>query len=121
LRYGRPDSQVFRGRDYTRGGEVWEDVASAIDDEIRMLINQAHEEARSIITTHRKSLDRVAEVLLERETIDAAAIAEVFSDVPKWEHTEVGALRIRLPEPTPVSEGRVASSSPTDDPQPPRS
>ncbi|MCP3993933.1 MAG: ATP-dependent metallopeptidase FtsH/Yme1/Tma family protein [bacterium] len=121
LRYGRPDSQVFLGRDYTRGQEMSDDVASAIDDEIRMLINQAHEEARSIITTHRKSLDRVAEVLLERETIDAAAIAEVFSDVPKWEHTEVGALRIRLPEPAPVSEGRVASSSPTDDPQPPRS
>jgi cell division protease FtsH len=121
LRYGTPDSQVFLGRDYTRGQEMSDDVASAIDDEIRMLINQAHEEARSIITTHRDSLDRVAEVLLEKETIDADEIAEVFSDVPKWEHTEVGALRIRLPEPSAISDGRVASSSPTDDPQPPRS
>ncbi len=121
LRYGRPDSQVFLGRDYTRGQEMSDDVASAIDDEIRMLINQAHEEARSIITTHRAALDRVAEVLLERETIDAEEIAEVFSDVPKWEHTEVGALRIRLPEPAPVGEGRVASSTVSDDPQPPRS
>ncbi len=121
LRYGRPDSQVFLGRDYTRGQEMSDDVASAIDDEIRMLINQAHEEARSIITTHREALDRVAEVLLERETIDAEEIAEVFSDVPKWEHTEVGALRIRLPEPAPVGEGRVASSTNSDDPQPARS
>jgi cell division protease FtsH len=120
LRYGRPDSQVFLGRDYTRGQEMSDDVASAIDDEIRMLINQAHEEARSIITTHRTALDRVAEVLLERETIDAAEIAEVFSDVPKWEHTEVGALRIRLPEPSAIGEGRVASETPTDDPQPTR-
>ncbi len=121
LRYGRPDSQVFLGRDYTRGQEMSDDVASAIDDEIRMLINQAHEEARSIITTHRAALDRVADVLLERETIDAEEIAEVFSDVPKWEHTEVGALRIRLPEPQPVGEGRVASTTNTDDPQPSRS
>jgi len=121
LRYGRPDSQVFLGRDYTRGQEMSDDVASAIDDEIRMLINQAHEEARSIITTHRAALDRMADVLLEKETIDAEEIAEVFSDVPKWEHTEVGALRIRLPEPSSVGDGRVASASPTDDPQPPRS
>ena len=98
LRYGRPDSQVFLGRDYTRGNEMSDEVAAAIDDEIRMLINQAHEEARSIITTHRTALDRIAEVLLEKETVDAKEIAEVFFDVPKWEHTEVGALRIRLPE-----------------------
>ena len=121
LRYGRPDSQVFLGRDYTRGQEMSDDVASAIDDEIRMLINQAHEEARSIITTHRDALDRIAEVLLEKETIDSTEIAEVFSDVPKWEHTEVGALRIRLPEPAALAEGRVASSTQSDDPQPPRS
>ena len=97
-----------------------DEVAAAIDDEIRMLINQAHEEARSIVTTHRAALDRIAEVLLDKETIDADEIAEVLHDVPKWEHTEVGALRIRLPEPSPVNDGRVASSSPTDDPQPPR-
>ena len=120
LRYGRPDSQVFLGRDYTRGQEMSDDVAAAIDAEIRMLINQAHEEARSIITTHRTALDRIAEVLLDKETIDGDEIAEVLSDVPKWEHTEVGALRIRLPEPPAVGEGRVASSSPTDDPQPAR-
>ncbi len=121
LRYGRPDSQVFLGRDYTRGQEMSDDVASAIDDEIRMLINQAHEEARSIITTHRDALDRIADVLLEKETIDGAEIAKIFSDVPKWEHTEVGALRIRLPEPAALAEGRVASSTQSDDPQPSRS
>jgi cell division protease FtsH len=121
LRYGRPESQVFLGRDYTRGQEMSDDVASAIDDEIRMLINQAHEEARSIITTHRAALDRIATVLLEKETVDAEEVTAIFSDVPKWEHTEVGALRIRLPETAPVGEGRVASSSPTDDPQPSRS
>ncbi len=121
LRYGRPDSQVFLGRDYTRGQEMSDDVASAIDDEIRMLINQAHEEARSIITTHRDALDRLADVLLEKETIDGKEIAEVLADVPKWEHTEVGALRIRLPEPAPLAEGRVASTTQSDDPQPSRS
>jgi cell division protease FtsH len=120
LRYGRPESQVFLGRDYARGQEVSDQVASDIDDEIRKLINQAHEEARSIITTHRAALDRIAEVLLEKETVDAEEVAKIFSDVPKWEHTEAGALRIRLPETSRVGEGMVASSVPTDDPQPAR-
>jgi len=121
VRYGHPESQVFLGRDYARGQEMSDQVAAAIDDEIRKLINQAHEEARQIITTHRPALDRIAEVLLEKETVDGAEVAEIFSDVPKWEHTEVGALRIRLPEISHVSEGMVAASVPTDDPQPPRS
>jgi cell division protease FtsH len=120
LRYGRPDSQVFLGRDYTRGQEMSDEVAAAIDDEIRMLINQAHEEARSIIATHRAALDRIAEVLLEKETVDGKEITKIFADVPKWEHAEAGALRIRLPEAPIVGKGRVASSSPTDDPQPAR-
>ncbi len=120
VRYGHPESQVFLGRDYARGQEMSDQVAAAIDDEIRKLINQAHEEARQIITTHRPALDRIAEVLLEKETVDGAEVAEIFSDVPKWEHTEVGALRIRLPETSRLSEGMVAASVPTDDPQPPR-
>jgi cell division protease FtsH len=120
LRYGRPESQVFLGRDYTRGQEMSDEVAAAIDDEIRKLINQAHEEARSIITTHRDALDRLVDVLLDKETVDADELAEIFNDVPKWEHTEVGALRIRLPEGRSVGEGMVASSVPTDDPQPSR-
>jgi len=121
VRYGNPESQVFLGRDYARGQEMSDQIAAAIDDEIRKLINQAHEEARQIITTHREALDRIVEVLLEKETVDAADVAEIFSDVPKWEHTEIGALRIRLPETARIGEGMVASSVPTDDPQPPRS
>lgn len=120
VRYGHPESQVFLGRDYARGQEMSDQVAAAIDDEIRKLINQAHEEARQIITTHRSALDRIAEVLLDKETVDGAEVAEIFSDVPKWEHTEAGALRIRLPETSRVGEGMVAASVPTDDPQPPR-
>jgi cell division protease FtsH len=120
LRYGRPESQVFLGRDYTRGQEMSDEVASTIDDEIRKLINQAHEEARSIVTTHREALDRIAAVLLEKETVDAEEVAEIFFDVPKWEHTEVGALRIRLPESNGLGDGMVASSVIPKDSTPPR-
>jgi cell division protease FtsH len=122
LQYGKPEGEVFLGRDYTRGSEVSDDVAAAIDEEIRKLITQAHEEARQILTTHKDALDRVAQELIERETLDGDEIAEVFKDVPKWEHTETGALRIRAPENGPVlRQASFVASQTRDDPTPPKS
>ncbi|MEA2010639.1 MAG: ATP-dependent zinc metalloprotease FtsH [Actinomycetota bacterium] len=98
LKYGQPDGEVFLGRDYTKGQDLSNEVAAAIDDEIRKLITQAHEEAMQIITTHRDALDRIAAELMEHETLDAEGVKRVFHDVPKWEHTDAGALRIKGPE-----------------------
>ncbi len=121
LQYGKPEGEVFLGRDYTRSTEVSDDVASAIDEEIRKLITQAHEEARQIITTHRDALDRIADALIERETLDGDDVAEIFSDVPKWEHTGAGALRIRAPQGSPsLRQGARAASQTSDDPVPPK-
>ena len=121
LQYGKPEGEVFLGRDYTRGGEVSDDVAAAIDEEIRKLITQAHEEARQILTTHRDALDGIAEALIERETLDAEEVAEIFKDVPKWEHTETGALRIRVPDNgSPITQGSLVATQTSDDPAPPK-
>jgi cell division protease FtsH len=120
LRYGKGEGEVFLGRDYTRGQDYSDEVASAIDAEVRKLINQAHEEARQIITTHRVALDRIAEALMERETLDAKEVREILHDVPKWEHAEVGALRIRRPESLNLGDSRVAAQTRGDDPQPPK-
>jgi len=118
LRYGRPEGEVFLGRDYTRGNEMSDDVAAAIDEEVRKLITQAHEEAREVLTTHMDALDRIAAELIEKETLDAAEVAEIFSDVPKWEHTETGAFRIRAPEARALVEGGRVASTHSDEPAP---
>jgi cell division protease FtsH len=97
MQYGKPDSEVFLGRDYSRQQDYSDEVASTIDEEVRYLITQAHDEAREILTTHRAALERVAEALMEHETIDADGIIEIFSDVPKWEHEADGSVRIRSP------------------------
>jgi cell division protease FtsH len=95
--YGTPDAEVFLGRDYSRGQDYSDDVASRIDDEVRFLINQAHEEARSILTVHRDALDRIAAELVEVETLDAQEITKILHDVPTWEHDVDGGGRIRAP------------------------
>lgn len=112
LKYGQPQGEVFLGRDYTRGQDLSNEVAAAIDDEIRKLITQAHEEAREIITTHREALDRIAAALLEQETLNADEVIAVFHDVPKWEHTEGGGFRIKNPAPVAASD----SDTPDDEP-----
>jgi cell division protease FtsH len=115
MRYGSPEGEVFLGRDYVRGQDYSDEVASLIDEEIRKLINRAHDEARTILTTHRDALDRIAEALMERETLDAAGVAEVFHDVPKWEHAGDGSMRIQAPNGELPTDSVAAMQSSTDD------
>jgi cell division protease FtsH len=105
MKYGQPEGEVFLGKDYARHQDYSNEVASAIDEEVRRLITQAHEEARTILTAHRESLDRLAEALMERETLNATEVAEVLHDVPKWQHAANGSMRIQAPN------GRVESKA----------
>jgi cell division protease FtsH len=111
LKYGSPEAEVFLGRDYTQRQDLSNEVAAAIDDEVRSLITQAHEEATQIIEVHRDALDRIAEKLIEVETLDAAAVTEVLHDVPKWEHTDTGALRIKGPDKAGTQAGIAAAQT----------
>ncbi len=109
LQYGKPEGEVFLGRDYSRHSDISDDVSAAIDEEVRHLITQAHNEAREILTTHQDALHRIAEVLMDRETVNAAEVAEIFEDVPKWEHTGNGPLRIQNPASKELTGGGVAA------------
>ncbi len=98
LQYGKPDAEVFLGRDYSKNQDLSDDVASAVDEEIRFLITQAHDEARTILGTHEAALHRIAEALMEKETVGAKEVAELFHDVPKWEHGVDGTIRLKAPD-----------------------
>ena len=98
MQYGKPAGEVFLGRDYTRQQDYSDQVAAFIDAEVRKLINAAHEEARVILETHRDAMERMVDALLEKETVGPKEVAELFYDVPKWEHAEDDSLRIRYPE-----------------------
>jgi cell division protease FtsH len=114
MKYGEPEGQVFLGRDYTRNQDYSDDVASAIDEEIRKLITQAHEEARAILSTHGDALERIAAELIERETVAGNEIKEIFFDVPKWEHAANGTLRIQAPNGEAVADGVAAFKTHSD-------
>ncbi len=98
MQYGKPNGEVFLGRDYSRQQDYSDEVAANIDEEVRKMVNAAHEEARSILTKHRDAMERMVEALLERETVDRDDVADLLHDVPKWEHTEEGSMRIKYPD-----------------------
>ena len=83
IRLGTPDGEVFLGRDMGHQREYSEDVAGLVDDEVRRMIDSAHDEAWQILNEYRHVLDYLAAELLERETLNQAELAEVFTAVVK--------------------------------------
>src|ERR687894_2522017 len=67
---GRNHDMPFLGRDMGSEPDYSDEIAREIDDEIRRVIEEAHQRAREILTDNREGLDRVSKILLERETID---------------------------------------------------
>ncbi len=98
MQYGKPNGEVFLGRDYSRQQDYSDDVAAKVDEEVRKLITAAHDEAREVLGRHRDAMERMVAQLLETETVGQDDVAELFKDVPKWEHTAEGAMRIKYPD-----------------------
>lgn len=69
LSFGDDGEQVFMGRELIHNKNYSDDTARVIDEEVRRIIDEAHEKARKIITEKTDILHRIAEALLDRETI----------------------------------------------------
>ncbi|HEU5003604.1 MAG TPA: ATP-dependent zinc metalloprotease FtsH [Actinomycetota bacterium] len=80
---GEKVDQPFLGRDLSAHPDYSDHVAAEIDAEIRRLVDEAHDEALEILTTYRANLDRMVEVLLDKETIEKNEVEEIFGNVPK--------------------------------------
>lgn len=78
ITFGRKQSQVFLGRDLGRDRDFSEEIARAIDKEIRQTVDRCFHVAEDLIIQNRDKLDRLAGALLERETLDAEEIAALI-------------------------------------------
>jgi cell division protease FtsH len=67
---GRGHDQPFLGRDYGAEADYSEEIAREIDDEIRRVIEEAHELALAVLRDHMDELHKISAILIERETID---------------------------------------------------
>ena len=78
IAFGDSHDTVFLGRDITRNENVSEETARRIDEEIHRIIEEQYKRATEIISERRAALDKIAEALLEHETIDGKHVLEIL-------------------------------------------
>ncbi len=101
---GHKGGEVFLGKDMSHEANYSDEIAALIDREVRGLVDRAHDEAREILTIHRSVLDRLADALIEHETLDG---------------NELGAILAGAGGGSPDTVGTATASGPVlDTPQP---
>ncbi len=80
LNMGRGEEHPFLGRELAQPKRYSEQMAWIMDQEIRRLITEAETKAEEVLTRNRSSLDRLANALLERETLDRQEIAQILGE-----------------------------------------
>ncbi len=76
---GRAQGNMFLGRDIMAERDFSNETAAAIDDEVRNLVDQAYRRAKQTLTENRQVLDKVAKMLIEKETVDAEELQEILT------------------------------------------
>ena len=82
VKLGQASGEMMMGRDGS-SRDYSENIAETVDAEVRVLLEQAHDEAWEVINDNRDVLDFLARELLEKETLDHDELAEIFKDVKK--------------------------------------
>ncbi|MCI0689571.1 MAG: ATP-dependent zinc metalloprotease FtsH [Sporichthyaceae bacterium] len=104
IRFGQQNGEVFLGRDMGHIRDYSEEVAAIVDEEVKKLIETAHDEAWEVLVENRDALDQMVLELLEKETLDKEEINRIFGPViprpqrPAW----TGSVRRRPSDRPPV-------------------
>ncbi|MBW2383213.1 MAG: ATP-dependent zinc metalloprotease FtsH [Deltaproteobacteria bacterium] len=104
--YSDNTGDVFLGRDFMTRKDYSEKKAEEIDDEVSQILSLRYDEARGIVTTNRDKLERIAEALLERETLETADLELLLRGEP-------------LPPMRPPSEPEVVTGEGSAEPEQP--
>ena len=90
---GDSDHEVFLGRELTTRRDISEHTSQLVDQEVKHFLDEAHDRARTVIEEQRELLERIAQALLDRETLDRGEIAMI------GEGKELPPLETIEPEP----------------------
>jgi cell division protease FtsH len=83
--FGHDRGQPFLGREFSAEPDYSDEIAREIDDEIRRIVESAHQAAKGLLGERREELDQISKLLLERETIDADEFAALLAGKPAEE------------------------------------
>ena len=85
VQLGHKQGEVFLGKESGHEANYSDEIATQIDAETRRLVDEAHDEAREILLLHRAVLDRLADALVERETLGDVELLALFGDLASWD------------------------------------
>ncbi|MEV8253006.1 ATP-dependent zinc metalloprotease FtsH [Rhodoglobus sp. NPDC076762] len=121
VKLGSASSEPFMGRDMSSSREYSDDMAKLIDDEVRLLIEQAHDEAWQMLNENRKVLDKLARELMEKETLDHVELDKIFKGMaklperPQWLSSDARPVSQLPPIKVPKKKVVDADAEATDD------
>jgi cell division protease FtsH len=102
MTFGKKEEQIFLGRDLTQIQDYSEATAMEIDQEVRNILNESYRRARALLEGNLDVLHRLAGLLLERESLDAAEIEEIVCRIREGR---------TAPPPPPVNSIAVETSA----------
>jgi len=82
-KFGTGDGEPFLGREMSHTRDYSEEIASTIDEEVRRLIESAHDEAWEILVTYREVLDDLVLNLMDKETLSREEVLRIFAPIQK--------------------------------------
>jgi cell division protease FtsH len=83
--FGHDRGQPFLGREFSSEPDYSDEIAREIDDEIRRIVEAAHQTAKDLLNERREELDTISKILLERETIDSEQFVALLEGKPEDE------------------------------------
>jgi cell division protease FtsH len=113
--FGNRQETLFMGREVSRSYEYSEETARKIDSEVNRLLTEAYNRTTDLLKSHRKELDLLAELLLERETIDGREAEEVIKHgrlLTEEERAEILGEADAEEEPVPGTGPSVSATEP---------
>ena len=102
LTFGRPEQEIFLGRDLGRTQDYSEATANQIDAEVKRIVTAAYDKATRLIEENQKAMHRLARTLLEKEVLDGDEVLQIIAEETG---TDISKLRKTGPPKPPIVPG----------------
>jgi len=112
MTFGKQEEQIFLGREIAQHRDYSEHTAVAIDEEVRKFVTHAYDRAKTILNENRDALIRIAEALLERESLDATEIKALIAG-QQLEERRPPKIEPKSEKPTPAPAKGVVRPAPS--------
>jgi len=99
LTFGKPEGEIFLGRDFGRTQDYSESTANQIDAQVKKIVTEAYQRAETIIRENEKVMHRLARTLLEKEVLDGEEVLQIIAEE---NGTDVSKLRKTGPPRPPI-------------------